>query len=788
MALLATPAYASAADCVHAFESNGTGYRPGSSLRSLPSTTPRPGPALLYSPAPRAPQLENTGPWKAAPIMVSGASAYRDGEFLYQDFVYDDTAFAYPGDRARYGGNAADLVELRLRLGTHGLLVRLTYNTLLDPNVVATTIALGSSELPAPMPHDAGARMPASLFVTVHGCQGDIVAADGRKAPVAPDVSVDVERRQVQIQIPYGAFDPRGQRHVRFGAATGLWDSAASSYRRPDPRAPAFYNVAFRYDEPLSGFRDSRQNAALSGGGDLSQFFADVDFTKLAAGVDDDMPDRRGGVPAHGLMSRIYASHFETAQGRGSYIPSAADAVYPGYKPCSAPCSPQYAGQLQPYSIYVPRHAAPARWGLTLFHHGCGENHTTFIERAARFADLDGGTSLAVTNEARGECIWEFDQAGADLFEVWADVARNYPLDADRATLAGQSLGGYATWKNAVQFPDLFAAAAPIIAPPAASAEYAGRPAPPQSGEGTLVYDLLPSLRNVPVVHWVSMEDELVPFSATAPISDMLDALGYRHSFRAFTGEHMTTGVYLSNWDPIGQYISKRRVDHDPAHVTYVFSKFMQQPQYGLTSDHAYWLAGLKLRDESGEAPLGKIDAFSHALGVGDQPPDGPHRSNGLYPTTFGGAPVAYYGTDLAWGDAPKTSQRDILDINASNLKSVTVYPARAGLSCHPEIRVVSDGPLEVKLADCNAVVARSSCSARQRVVLRLPRGRVTSARARVNGRPARVRRGEGRLVALDVRRFAGRAIRVVLRARLRQHGHTRTTTIRRVYRLCAAG
>ena len=59
---------------------------------SLPSVTSgtRPGPAILYASAPSAPQLENAGVWSAAPILVSGASAYRGGEFLYQDFLYDD--------------------------------------------------------------------------------------------------------------------------------------------------------------------------------------------------------------------------------------------------------------------------------------------------------------------------------------------------------------------------------------------------------------------------------------------------------------------------------------------------------------------------------------------------------------------------------------------------------------------------------------------------------------------------------------------------------------------------
>ncbi|MFL5896687.1 MAG: hypothetical protein ACJ76Z_16430, partial [Thermoleophilaceae bacterium] len=58
----------------------------------------RPGPDALYAPPVDAPQLENTGPWKAPPILVSGATEYRDGEFLYQDFLHDDRGAAGVGD------------------------------------------------------------------------------------------------------------------------------------------------------------------------------------------------------------------------------------------------------------------------------------------------------------------------------------------------------------------------------------------------------------------------------------------------------------------------------------------------------------------------------------------------------------------------------------------------------------------------------------------------------------------------------------------------------------------
>src|SRR4051794_7162776 len=50
----------------------------------------KPGPALLYKKPAKSPQLTNSGIWKAKPILVSGASAYRKGEFLYQDWLFDD--------------------------------------------------------------------------------------------------------------------------------------------------------------------------------------------------------------------------------------------------------------------------------------------------------------------------------------------------------------------------------------------------------------------------------------------------------------------------------------------------------------------------------------------------------------------------------------------------------------------------------------------------------------------------------------------------------------------------
>src|SRR3954453_3838234 len=181
---------------------------------------PRPGPDILYADPPRAPQLENTGDWHAPPILVSGATAYRDGEFLYQDYLYDDHGarysrapndersgddtfsepngtYRYPTDPA-FAQNAADLVELRVKPGAGATLIRLTLNTLNDAQRVGAVIAIGDSAVPLPMPDVANATVPARYYLTWHGgtaAQRD--AATGAEVGPAPSVAVDSERRQI---------------------------------------------------------------------------------------------------------------------------------------------------------------------------------------------------------------------------------------------------------------------------------------------------------------------------------------------------------------------------------------------------------------------------------------------------------------------------------------------------------------------------------------------------------------------------------------------------------------
>jgi pimeloyl-ACP methyl ester carboxylesterase len=714
----------------------------GAAAGSLPAVGSghRPGPDILYASPAIAPQLQNTGVWHAAPILISGASAYRDGEYLYQGFLYDDhgangqlrdqndpgwssQAFArmdgsytYPTNPV-YAGNAANLVELRVKPLADATAFRVTLNTLEDPNLIGTTIAIGDSPVAMAIPHGANASSPAKLFLTVHGTSADLRnATTGRPLLPAPSVSVDLERRQLEIRVPHAAWDP-GSRTVRLAAAVGLWAPGTDHYLLPQqnadtthpggagalPRPEAFFDVGFRHDEPMPNpsqiattesaspawWRDEAQGTALAGG-DLSPFHDEVDFGKLLRHVNDDMPGRPQGVPQTGPMDRILASRFSSGQG-----------VDYTHTCGTTTCHGELRGNLQPYAIYIPRKHAPAGgYGLTLLLHSLSSNYNQFLSdnNQSQFGERGGG-SIVITPEGRGPDGWYYDWAGADTFEVWADVARHYRLDPAHTVITGYSMGGYATWKFATQYPDLFAAGQPTVGPTVLGTEYVGA-TPPAAGESTNTIHQLASLRNIPFLIWVASSDEIVPTAGTITNARQMDSLGYRYEYDAFApAEHLTLAIN-DQYAPAASFLDDATVDLDPPHVTYAYNPSMDFAADGTAAGHAYWLSGIQLRDPGGSPPIGTLDVRSEGFGVGDPVASPTIPTAGALPPGNLGV-LAYGGTRKTWGPVPAAPIEDQLDIKATNVAAVTIDPHRARVDCGARLNVATDGPLTVTLTGC---------------------------------------------------------------------------------------
>ena len=737
--------------------------RPPQRLRApvLPCCTGRP---------PQRPSSQNTGIWRAPPLLVSGASAYIRGEYLYQGFLYDDHgarelpdpndrrsnnqfsspngSYTYPSNPA-YAENAANLLEFRVKPTADATAFRITLNTMTDPRLIAVSVALGGAPgVTHPFPFGANVVAPADEFLTVHPQGNELVASledavTGKAlAGPAPVVSVDAGRHQIEVLVPHADWNPR-RRTVRLEAGVGLWDAANNAYLLPQVASsatapggsggvqnpPAFFDAAFRAGEPGPVFgassaqtladptwwRDYELGHVLATG-DLSPLFTEVNFGKLWRGVTDER-----SVPRVGFIDRILASHFKTGTG-ADYSGS----CWSGQFDC------EYQGNLQPYLIYVPSRRPPrAGYGMTLLLHGNSANYNEFFgsRNASEFGDRGSG-SIVLSPEARDPAGSYSALAAADVFEAWADVARHYHLNPAWTDISGYSLGGLGTYKLAEQFPDLFARAVAIVGSPGwPSASVPGGPS--ENVPCTTDYapgcesTELASLRNIPIMEWDSIPvDELNPNSAANIAA--LQQLGYRYTYLTFPGEHLTP-AFNDQFTPAAAFLGTDRVEPDPAHISYVYAYDTLDgldrptgdfPQFGLVADHAYWISQIKLRNQSDSCvqsvsstcgSTGSVDAVSGGFGVGDPTPSGPTPGAGVL---TGGdlVPVLpYTSVTETWGSAPRSPATDTLSLTVSNIATLTIDVARAHVDCAVKLSVSTDGPLTVDLDGCGRTVAFGS-------------------------------------------------------------------------------
>jgi len=727
----------------------------------------------LLAPA-EAPQLENAGIWKAEPTMVCHTSAYRSGEFLNQGCVYDDQgaqlvptnwpehaitpAYTYPSDAA-YRGNAADIVEVRVKPLPDATAFRITYNSMVDPALVGTTIALGGSATTAhPAPHGANTTMPAELFVTVHGESGDIVdAASGTTTSVTPEVHVDVARRQLTVQVPHTAFDP-GTEVVRMAAAAGLWDAERDQFRLPqlladedtpggsvltDLTPSAYFDVAFRYDEPFdSPWRNDDQKVALAQG-DISRFHADVDFAKLAAHANDDLSGTRMGVPTTGHIERLYPTHFESAQGRR--LPSDPNGPPVGaftqqHGPvdgfdgdevssqfgwvCRDECIPDLPGRLQRYVAYVPEIARPAEGYASLlwtpgfaqtandqvYDPGMFEAFPTKTKDLFhKFAERAGAPTVVIAVDGRGNDEWFYGESGASVIEALGDARRAFGLDPTRTVMSGFSSGAYGANKLSLQFPDLFSKAficdglnkAPSI--PGLNGIFDVLPLDTgtQHEPGSTLTPLLPSRRNQPVVEWAGLPNSYIPYDIPRERAQAYIAGDYDFQFTTWIGASSEHVVLCANgtWDVATRHLGDMRGVDDPFHVTYVRNPAMDDPQSGLVGNHAYWVTGIETRSED-PTDLGTIDVVSQGFGLTEAPTQAVVLGSGIQAGTT--VPLNGYTTETRTPKPPiETASADRLVVTAENIGEITIDPRQAEVTCAVELDVTTDGPMTVHLVGC---------------------------------------------------------------------------------------
>lgn len=155
------------------------------------------------------------------------------------------------------------------------------------------------------------------------------------------------------------------------------------------------------------------------------------------------------------------------------------------------------------------------RWPLLLFLHGAGERGDDLervkVHGPPRIVQSRPDFPFVVVSPQVPENrIWSTRFLDALLNEV----VERHAVDPDRIYVTGLSMGGYGTWDLAMEFPDRFAAIAPV------------------SGGG--VPSGACALRHLPVWAFHGAKDEIVPVERTGTIVERLRQCGGEPRFTVY--------------------------------------------------------------------------------------------------------------------------------------------------------------------------------------------------------------------------------------------------------------
>jgi predicted peptidase len=157
------------------------------------------------------------------------------------------------------------------------------------------------------------------------------------------------------------------------------------------------------------------------------------------------------------------------------------------------------------YLLYLPAdyYKNSRKWPLVLFLHGSGERGTdiNLVKRNGPPMLVEAGQKyqfILLCPQCPERISWD----NKLLISLIDEIKSKYNVDESRVYLTGLSMGGYGTWSLAIEYPEIFAAIAPICS--------GGRP------------DDACALKDVPVWVFHGEKDDVVPIKED---SDMVDAL-----------------------------------------------------------------------------------------------------------------------------------------------------------------------------------------------------------------------------------------------------------------------
>ncbi|HVA61793.1 MAG TPA: peptidase [Mycobacteriales bacterium] len=659
-------------------------------------------------------QSDNSNPSDLAPT---------HGSYVHPGF---DSANSSPAAQGKWHNDGADIFTAAVGLTGADSYWRVDWNTLTDPTVpiaewtfdTDNNTATGGSAWPA----GAGVSSPGidkALVVSSHGAALYSVSAGGSSIVGKFPVTVDMATHSFIVAIPRGALPVSGTWRIRLAAGLASGDGTTFA---PVPSAdgalpgePNVYNVTFRsylqeppvYNPaPLSlpaGFPADLPNfpsgnfwmeadqALTLAAGDVSKFSALLDWSQLADRVETPEPEPTG------YTNRWYVSAVDV--GEGTTPNNSADA--------SGDLQPHYLGRIQPYAVYVPSTYRPGvAMPLTWVEHSLGVNLNQYgaVASDELFLQCEQRRSICATTEGYGPSGWYFDAAELDFFRVWHALAASYTLDPERTTMSGYSMGGFATFKLGLTYPDLFAESLALEGPPGCGLRVIeGQGSAAGAGRCTADGDTTPLVANarwVPYIITSGTVDELVPVTSLIQQGLAFEAAGDRTVLAELpTEDHLAYSVENAWAGPVGE-LSDPTLTNSPAGIparttnpgtiTYTWFPDGERPDLGVAPTGIYWIRGLTPRTAK-PGQLAAVDAVDAAH------PDPAIVQHVTTTATVWPPDQPVVLRDLTWTFGARPAARRLITVRLTDIAATGIDMARAQLPAG-YVDVTSDGPTTLSL------------------------------------------------------------------------------------------
>jgi predicted peptidase len=119
---------------------------------------------------------------------------------------------------------------------------------------------------------------------------------------------------------------------------------------------------------------------------------------------------------------------------------------------------------------------------------------------------------------------------------LYANIIKEYNIDTNRVYLSGISIGGYGTWITAMDYPDKFAAIAPLC-----------------GGCNDSDTVKISNLKSIPILTYHGTADDMIPINETQRIVDKLKPVNKQLKFVKMEGEghgiqYLYQDTVIYNW------------------------------------------------------------------------------------------------------------------------------------------------------------------------------------------------------------------------------------------------